>query len=227
MGRLCVKHCEALAVRRASLAAQLDALAVEAAEARRREQQADHTAAEHAQLQNREALARTDPVTARAATQLNLPRDTLDLLIALTFGWLLEAVACLGWLLALLPARDASHAFEASVTESNDWSGTSHHPVTTAPEPSGPPGLDVIGGRVIILAGHVTGADSSGASLRDVVTHAPNAELLQLTSAITDGRVRPTVKEIRRFLQCSPDNATRLRRQFLEVAGHTSPVTPS
>jgi hypothetical protein len=60
----------------------------------------------------------------------------------------------------------------------------------------------------------------SNATRDDSVTGEAESELLQLASAIVSGQVRATVKDIRRFLQCSQDKAMRLRRQVLDVTGN-------
>lgn len=51
------------------------------------------------------------------------------------------------------------------------------------------------------------------------------ASAVQLTGAIADGRVRPTVEEIRRFMQRSEAKVMRLRHRLPEVA-RWSPERP-
>jgi hypothetical protein len=219
----CETHCDALSVRRISLSAQLAALDVEASEARRREQLADRAAIAHDQLQRREDLARTDPVTARVATFLHASRESVDLFVALTFGWLLESVGCLGWMLALT-ADHADHAASASVTPRHSNHAASNVTPVIAGDAPEPPADAVAASNAPVTprnAGPLTGS----APRENPVSHAPNAELLLLASAITNGRVRPTVKDIRQFMQpCSQEKAMRLRREFLELAGN-SPQT--
>ncbi|WP_413212747.1 hypothetical protein [Paraburkholderia kururiensis] len=109
----CTTRCESLGVRREPLAAQLAALGAEADEARQREQAADREAAARDAMQARADLARNDPVTSRIADVLGVPRATVDLVVALAMGWLLEAVACLGWMVALMNPAGAGSSAEA------------------------------------------------------------------------------------------------------------------
>jgi hypothetical protein len=219
----CETHCDALSVRRISLSAQLAALDVEASEARRREQLADRAAVVHDRLQRREDLARTDPVTACVASFIHASRENVDLFVALTFGWLLEGVGCLGWMLALT-ADHAAHAASASVTtRPGNHAASNVTPVIAGDAPESPADAVVTSNAPVTPrnAGLLTGS----ALRENLVSRAANAELLLLASAITDGRVRPTVKDIRQFMQpCSQEKAMRLRREFLELAGK-SPQT--
>lgn len=214
----CETHCDALSVRRISLSAQLAALDVEAAEARRSEQLTDRAAAAHDQLQRREDLARTDPVTARVASFMHASRESVDLFVALIFGWLMEGIGCLGWMLALTADR-ADRAAKASVTTRHSNDAVRNVTPVIAGDGLEPPADAVAGSNAAVTwrnEGLVTGSPSR----EHLVSHAPNAELLLLASAITNGRVRPTVKDIRQFMQpCSQEKAMRLRREFLELAG--------
>lgn len=222
----CSVHCELLDIRRESLAAQLVALGTEATEAHRREQATDRETAAREALKARADLARNDPVTARVADVLGVQRGTIDLVIALAIGWLLEGVACLGWMIALVSeARIASNPEDASVPSSNAAVIASSASVT--------PSLARPEGAVAVTTAHngpVTASDETGTTgnVRSErrMNSVANAELVQLTSAIADGRVRPTVKDIRRFMQCSQAKAMRLRHQFLAVAGEPSQDRP-
>ncbi|WP_413216067.1 hypothetical protein [Paraburkholderia kururiensis] len=215
-------RCESLGVRRESLAAQLAALGAEADEARRREQAADGEAAARDAMQARADLARNDPVTSRIADVLGVPRATVDLVVALAMGWLLEAVACLGWVVALVNPAGAGSSAEApmvsrgnaALVAGNARSGAG----MAAPVAVSAPGT---GNNVGVTPRDATGTAGNVRSDRCAAGVA-SAELVQLAGAIADGRVRPTVKDIRRFMQCSQAKAMRLRHQFLEVA-HWSP----
>ena len=215
----CTVRCESLDIRRESLAAQLAALGTEANEARRREEAADREIAARDALNAKADAARNDPVTSRVADVLGAPRGTIDLVFALSMGWLLEGVACLGWMIALSgPSRISSSAEDVSVSSSNAALLAGSTPLRASPAEGGTAVEDEHGYRVEVTGSHAIQTGSSGRTdhrMHSVV----NSELVQLTSAIADGRVRPTVKEIRRFMQCSQAKAMRLRHQFLEVAG--------
>jgi hypothetical protein len=94
--RHCIRDCPSLRVRRASLAARLDALDAEANEIRRYQVIEDGN-------DTRLNAVRDDPVTARLATLLGFAIPKLDLLAGLAFSTVLEGVACLLWWLALKP----------------------------------------------------------------------------------------------------------------------------
>jgi len=90
----CVRDCPSLRVRRASLAARLDALDAEAADVRRYQIMEDENA-------RRRDAARHDPVTAQLAMLSGVAVARLDLFAGLAFAAVLEGVACLLWWLAL------------------------------------------------------------------------------------------------------------------------------
>lgn len=216
----CVSRCDRLLVRRETLSAQLVALDVEAAEARRREQAVDRARVAGERQQAREDLARIDPVTARTAEWLNASRETVDLLVALLFGSMLECVACLGWLLALPPARrDAGGHLQPEVMSDRDVTAASLAPVTYSQrferERHAPDAASNNG----VTPSHAVEAAVTYASREGFSQRVKNSDLLCLTHAVATGQLRPTVKEIRTFLKCSQDKAMRLRRQFLEVMG--------
>ncbi|MGY6258988.1 hypothetical protein ACXIVK_36705 [Paraburkholderia caledonica] len=217
----CTVRCESLDIRRESLAAQLAALGTEANEARRREEAADREIAARDALNAKADAARNDPVTSRVADVLGAPRGTIDLVFALSMGWLLEGVACLGWMIALSgPSRISSSAEDVSVSSSNAALLAGSMSLGASPVKGETAVADEHGYRVEVTGSHAIQTGSSGRTdhrMHSVV----NSELVQLTSAIADGRVRPTVKEIRRFMQCSQAKAMRLRHQFLEVAGES------
>ncbi|WP_278500182.1 hypothetical protein [Paraburkholderia fungorum] len=222
----CTQRCDALTLRRKDLSAQLAALHVEAAEAQRREQAADRALAARDRLQAREDLARADPVTARAAGLLHVQRDSLDLMMALCFGWMIEAVACLSWMLGLpQPAPKSVHAGE-TVTAGHAGQASGSATVTQVSPPQKTAVAVDTGSNAPVTGGSDNAPAHGNRPHGDYPYRGPNAELLKLTGAITSGAVRPTVKDIRRFMQCSQQRAMQLRRQFLELAGTTGAVTP-
>lgn len=112
--RHCVHDCPSLRVRRASLAARLDALDAEAADVRR------YQTIEDENTRRRDA-ARHDPVTAQLAMLSGVAVARLDLFAGLTFAAVLEGVACLLWWLALsrsepAPVLDSREAAEPATS---------------------------------------------------------------------------------------------------------------
>ncbi|CAJ3490785.1 putative twin-arginine translocation pathway signal protein [Burkholderia pseudomallei] len=214
--RRCVGDCPSLRVRRARLAAKLDALNAQADDVRRIEAQHDRIAAQHDAL-----LA--DPVTSRLATLLAIPVARVELLSSLLFAAVLEGVACLLWSVSLrsptLPAA------VAAVTVPTP-------PVTPAGEAATVTPLAV----TPVMAGHdeaiascsnVTDRRSetggSHALRNSPVTPLPELspaddDVAELIRDIAAGRVRPTVADIRRHLGCSQARAAALRRQVVNLA---------
>lgn len=94
--RRCSDRCATVRIERATLTARLDAIDVEAAEAKRAEAAQDNAAAAR-------ATAMADPVTG-ALTAFGLPVAHADLVAGLAFAAVLEGVSCFAWLLALRPA---------------------------------------------------------------------------------------------------------------------------
>lgn len=182
----CEKNCSGLRVRRASLAAQLDALNTEAAEAKRREALQDQQTALDDRTEAEQDAQRADPVTGRLAAVLHVPTARLDLLSGMAFALTLEGVACILWFLAFSPApRPATEPRPAAVT-------ANHAPVVAA-EPI---------------------PDTEPAPEFDDSETPP--EFGRLAREIAGGRIRPTVADIRKFLKCSQAKALALRRMFDE-----------
>ncbi|VBE31167.1 putative twin-arginine translocation pathway signal protein [Burkholderia pseudomallei] len=192
--RRCVDDCPSLRVRRARLAAKLDALNAQADDVRRIDAQHDRIVAQ------RDALL-ADPVTWRVATLLAIPAARVELLSSLLFAAVLEGVACLLWSVSLrsptLPAAVAAVtvptpppvtiASRSNVTDRRSRTANSHalrdSPVTPLPE--------------------LSPADD---------------DITELSRDIAAGRIRPTVADIRRHLGCSQARAAALRRQVVNLA---------
>ncbi|MGF6997258.1 hypothetical protein [Paraburkholderia sp. GAS32] len=92
--RHCSHDCSTLLIRRASLAAQLDALNAEADDVRR-----SRTADDRAE-ERRDTLT-ADPVTTRLAASLGTNVTRIDLISGLAYAAILEGVAALLWTVAL------------------------------------------------------------------------------------------------------------------------------
>jgi len=106
--RRCAEPCPSLRIERATLAARLDAIDVEATEAKRQEAAQDRADAAR-------AAAVTDPVTG-TLTAFGIASRRLDLLASLAFAAVLEAVACFCWLLAFRPVESLKPNTGAAVT---------------------------------------------------------------------------------------------------------------
>ncbi|WP_333783702.1 hypothetical protein [Paraburkholderia terrae] len=106
--RRCAEQCPSLRIERATLAARLDAIDVEATEAKRQEAARDRADAAR-------AAAGADPVTG-AVTAFGIQSGRVDLLAGLAFAAVLEAVACFCWLLALRPIKSLKPNTGAAVT---------------------------------------------------------------------------------------------------------------
>lgn len=183
--RRCPHGCTGLEARRVTLTTKLDALNAEAGEIRR-QQSSDQRAEER-----RDALV-ADPVTARLATLLGTTAARIDLLSGLAFAAVLEGVACLLWTVTLRsrpPVTEVSPDM-APVTVSHPPVMASHVPESGSHTPASEPVTPL----------------PTGAS--------PDPDVTQLAQAITAGRVRPTVADIRRHLGCSQARAAALRRQL-------------
>jgi len=204
--RRCIGDCPALRVSRVSLAAKLDALDVEADEAKRRQVSEDREREETERVTAaRDALrdsARDDPVTSRLAILLGVTAARVDLVSGLVFAGVLECVACLFWFLALgLPdsTREPTPAHDPVTDTSRDASS-----VTPGSSP-------VTASRAGVMPSHpaVTPAGTATAGQ-------PATELVKLAQAVQARQVRATVADIRRHLGCSQARAVALRRQLAD-----------
>ncbi|CAJ5221296.1 putative twin-arginine translocation pathway signal protein [Burkholderia pseudomallei] len=214
--RRCVDDCPSLRVRRARLAAKLDALNAQADDVRRIDAQHDRIVAQ------RNALL-ADPVTWRVATLLAIPAARVELLSSLLFAAVLEGVACLLWSVSLRsPTLPAAVAAVTVPTPP---------PVTSAEKAATVTSLAV----TPVMAGHdeaiASRSNVTDGRSRTSCSHAPrdspvtplpelsraDDEVAELIRVIAAGRVRPTVADIRRHLGCSQARAAALRRQVVNL----------
>lgn len=217
--RRCVRDCPSLRVRRASLAARLDALNAEAGEIRRQEVVADRVTAQ------RDALL-ADPVTSRLAGLLGTTAPRIDLLSGLLFASVLEGVACLLWMLTLesSPLQESAlvvgELTPSAVVPVPDVTAETE-PVVTGAAASH---VDETANHESVLPSHDSTTprraprDDPLTPLPDVGS--PGDDVARLLRDIAAGRLRPTVAEIRRHLGCSQAKAATLRRQL--AARHTA-----
>ncbi len=217
--RRCVRDCPSLRVRRASLAARLDALNAEAGEIRRQEVVADRVTAQ------RDALL-ADPVTSRLAGLLGTTAPRVDLLSGLMLASVLEGVACLLWMLTLgapplpVPAPVVGESRPTAVAPAPDATAETEPGVTSAAASH----VDETANHESVLLSHDSTTHSRAprddplSPLPDVGS--PGDDVARLLRDIAAGRLRPTVAEIRRHLGCSQAKAATLRRQL--AARHTA-----
>ncbi|WP_176315893.1 hypothetical protein [Burkholderia vietnamiensis] len=127
--RRCIGNCPTLQIRRASLAARLDALDAEAAQVRR------YQAIEDSNVAHRDS-ARDDPVTTRLAAVIGTTQASVALLAGLMFAAVLECVACLLWWLALMPTESKPKIADRRKAAPT---ATAETPLVTIPaSPNGP-----------------------------------------------------------------------------------------
>lgn len=183
---------------RATLTARLDALDVEATEARRQEVAEDHaTAIEDRKRAARDAL-RADPVTSRLAALLGTGEPRIDLFTGMAFAAVLEGVACFCWLLALGSGKQP-HERRCEINPMNAVGET--NPMNDHAADSQP--LDI----------------KTREPLTPVVTEAVTGDRERVAAEIAAGRVRCTVADIRRYLGCSQTRALELRRELAMQEG--------
>ncbi|TPA31611.1 hypothetical protein DIJ61_04415 [Burkholderia pseudomallei] len=215
--RRCVGDCPTLRVRRARLAAKLDALNAQADDVRRIDAQHDRIAAQ------RDALL-ADPVTSRLATLLAIPSARVELLSSLLFAAVLEGVACLLWSVSLrsptLPAVVAAVTVPAPPPITSAGEATTVTPLAVTPVMAG---HDEASASRSNVTDRRSGTGNSRALRDSPVTPLPELspaddDVARLIRDIAAGRVRPTVADIRRHLGCSQARAAALRRQVVNLA---------
>ncbi|CAJ9335045.1 putative twin-arginine translocation pathway signal protein [Burkholderia pseudomallei] len=214
--RRCVDDCPSLRVRRARLAAKLDALNAQADDLRRIDAQHDRIAAQ------RDALL-ADPVTSRLATLLAIPVARVELLTSLLLAAVLEGVACLLWSVSLrsptLPAAVAAVTVPTPPPVTSAEKAATVTPLAVTPVMAGHD--EAIASRSNVTDRR-SGTGGSHAPRDSPVTPLPELspaddDVAELIRDIAAGRVRPTVADIRRHLGCSQARAAALRRQVVNL----------
>ena len=221
--RKCVDRCTAQTLRRVALSSRLDALNIALEEARRRQRTDDKLSVARDRQAVLRADAMSDPVTSRVALLLGTSTDTINLVVGLGFGAVLECIACLGWLLALhgSPSTDApstTHS-NAAVMPSNVTHRAGNDGTSVLAD-------GVLGGNSAVPVSNASVATShnDGQLSRDqdqtvtvMVAKTVSADLAMLATEVAAGRTRATVAEIRKLFRCSQGRAMALRRQFAEA----------
>jgi hypothetical protein len=241
----CERNCGWLQLRRENLTSRLTALNIQLDEARRDEASAEVSRAAAAALVAHRDEQRADPVTLQLARLIHVPEGSVDLGIALIFGWLLEGIACVSWMLAL--ARNSEGALASRhcpvkiVTESAAPSSplaiksaandddvedvTAKLPVTTTRASDPPEIAEACGVRTEPevtsrlpkeIAPQPRRADTV-AKIRPRHDQTGRDELDRLTEAIIEGHTTSSVRDIRAYLECSEGRALALRRQLSSV----------
>ncbi|WP_322048705.1 hypothetical protein [Paraburkholderia sp. J67] len=218
----CHDDCRALEVRRRTLRSQLDSIKGQLDEARRVEKNYDRTVAERAHAMARQDSQRDDPVSTKLSNWLSVPTATINLAIAIFFGWLLESIACFSWYVALSrPKRDQVTA-ESRDPETQRDSIEAERPAPTTfamirdvsqPAANDPEACAKV--SAVDAAHGVTPsapATSSSSEARTVWTEKEQEDLLR--DALESGTATNSISEIVRLLGCSEGRALTLRRQI-------------
>ena len=223
MAQKCVGRCTAQTLRRVALSSQLEALNIALEEARHRERVADRLSVAREQQAVLHADAMSDPVTSRVALLLGATTDTINLVVGLAFGTVLECVACLGWLLAL---RGSPITDTPSTTHSNGpvVPGSVTHRAGNDGSSVLADGVRAGNPAVPVSNASVAPSHNDGQLTRDqdqtvtmMVAKTVSADLAMLATEVAAGRTRATVAEIRKLFRCSQTRAMALRRQFSEA----------
>ncbi|WP_148662471.1 hypothetical protein [Paraburkholderia phytofirmans] len=221
--RKCVGRCTAQTLRRVELASRLDALNIAFEEARRRERADDKLSEAREKQEALRANAMSDPVTSRVAQLLGATPDTINLLVGLGFGAMLECIACLGWLLAL---RASPITNTPSTSQSNGpvmprsfacRESSDDRAVLADSVPESNAAIPV--SNPSVAAGRNGGQPTKDQdqTVTVMVAKTVSADLAMLATEVAAGRTRATVAEIRKLFRCSQSKAMALRRQFTEA----------
>ncbi|MGP8432925.1 hypothetical protein ACT2FY_38515 [Paraburkholderia fungorum] len=219
----CVNRCAARTLRRGVLSARLDALNVALDEARRRERAEDRrTAAQDHQVALR-ADAMCDPVTGRVALLLGARPDTVDLVVGLGFGAVLECIACLGWLLTLHGSCATKLALTSHsngpVAPSSGEQCTGNDGSSAFADGASAGNPAVLGNNALVATSHrdLQLPNHREQTVTVMVAKTVSVDLALLATEVAAGRTRATVTEIRKLFRCSQARAMTLRRQFAEA----------
>ncbi|CAE6956377.1 hypothetical protein [Paraburkholderia domus] len=230
----CREGCDALQARRIGLRSRLEALKVEFDQAKRREAAGDRWATEHVKLEAKRAAAESDPVTLLIARVVGANASTVNLVVALFMGWLLEGIGCLAWLLAI--PKGESHSMRAQeggcgepstpIAASESYEAYDSGCVASAE--AGPSHIDgkanddrprLDSAAVVLLPDDesIEQTDCGETYQSSSVTSkaAVDLDLERLKTGIGRGEARATVASIRKYFRCSQTRASELRRAFI------------
>lgn len=228
----CASHCPQLDAQRISLRAQLSALRIEASQAEHQQASADARDSELARIRERAIAAQSDPATAAAASLMGVTSDTASLATALLLGLLVEAVACVCWLVALpsdsTPTAESLGRF--AVTPDTLRATADSDAQAIASESKSQLNRDATSSAIV--ASQVPRAELKSVVPASAKPHRYAAKpstcrsampldeptLVRLATAIAEKRIKPTVRAIRPFLGCGQARALLARRAWLEYS---------
>ncbi|MGF6604288.1 hypothetical protein P3T23_009043 [Paraburkholderia sp. GAS448] len=213
--RRCSADCGAVAARRKTLSARLDALRIEDAEAVRTEKASDARMAAVDRSQKAQDDARVDPFVADLATVLRLGTTQISLIVAIVLGWLVDAVAVVSW---------------ASVARPQPRTIAPQAPVAAAaPQPSGVPTAPAVVVRAAanepllceepvapVIAELESPVEPIVATAAAVEEGEEVVDLADLAAAIRAGMAKTTLASIRAHRGCTDSAAMALRRRLAE-----------
>lgn len=207
----CIRQCAAAKARRVALEARLVALEVEEEQARKRETAAEQREAELSNQRAREVALESDPVTKVIADTFGVSEARCNVILALLLGLLVEAIACVCWLVALSTTRE--NPIENPAGKESDAAVVPTQPSTAVVNRAAVPmrDLDLVGSRD---GGSPTLIEETPYSTN---SHAHTADVLLVASAIASHRLKPQVRDIRKFLACRTSHAVEVRRAWLAL----------
>lgn len=216
----CRDNCRALEARRLTLHSQLDSIKGQLEQAHRVERNFDRNAAERAHAIARQDAQRGDPVSTKLSSWLQVPATSIDLAMAIFFGWLLESLACFSWYVGLKRPQESEENSVAQNELIAEESGSKNL------ERSKPVTLTMIGdmSRSAANDASVCAKAAPGNRLMDVSTSVAAADTSHtrtsdeeerlLRHALESGAATSSISEIVRLLGCSEGRALTLRRQI-------------
>ncbi|MBN3853394.1 hypothetical protein G3N59_08405 [Paraburkholderia sp. Ac-20340] len=214
----CHDDCRALDVRRRTLRSQLDSIKGQLDQARRVERDNDRTAAERAHAIARQDSQRGDPVSTKLSLWLGVPATTIDLAMAIFFGWLLESIACFSWYVALSRPRQ-----EQAPAEQREPAKEAFHLAADSPAPkplamiytmSQPAANDSEPMNNAAQTRIPHAETASSAMSNSTLMRSDEEEERVLRDALESGAATNSISEIVRLLGCSEGRALTLRRQI-------------
>lgn len=185
----CDGNCTSERVRRATLTATLDALAIEADEAKRREAAEDRQVVLVDRTQQQRDAMRDDPVTVRLADLTGLGKTSVSLLLGLVYACVLDGIGVFGWYLVMPVRRRGGDAVTAAVVAAS--SGVERVPVEAD--------------KAVPTDDRITPC---------CLDNEIDTQLMHLMHDVSEGKVQPTVVGIRSYLGCSQATALNLRRRL-------------
>lgn len=208
--RRCRVSCSARSTTHEVLSAKLEALRVEADEAKRWQVAEDREVAQADRAEVLRDAVRDDPVAARLATWSGATVGQIDLVKGAVFAFLLEGAACLCWYLVL------SRRSAAVVTV----------PLVGAAVPASSAGPEVIAATALPESQAIVPSREAEQHIGTTTNSESEEDMLvaQLGRDVAAGLLRPTQSEIRRHLGCAQGRAGVLRRRLIALLATQQPT---